>query len=143
MRQIVDLALFLMSEHGLIEAGWTFGFNRRKTALGVCRFKPKRIELSRYFVLRNNSERIRKTILHEIAHAIAGPKAGHGPLWRAVARQIGADTERCSVADMPAGAWKATCDACGKDFSMHRKPKRNYLCKCRRGKVLIWEREAS
>ena len=30
------------------------------------------------------------TILHEIAHAIAGANAGHGPVWKAVAKRIGA-----------------------------------------------------
>ena len=30
------------------------------------------------------------TILHEIAHAIAGVEAGHGPAWKAVAQRLGA-----------------------------------------------------
>ena len=39
-------------------------------------------------------EKIRDTILHEIAHAIAGHAAGHGPKWKAACRQIGAIPER-------------------------------------------------
>jgi hypothetical protein len=35
-------------------------------------------------------EEIRDTLLHEIAHAIAGHKAGHGAEWKAVCRRIGA-----------------------------------------------------
>ena len=29
-------------------------------------------------------------LLHEIAHAIVGREAGHGPLWKVTARRIGA-----------------------------------------------------
>ena len=37
-----------------------------------------------------SKEQIRDTVLHEIAHAIAGREAGHGPLWKVTARRIGA-----------------------------------------------------
>ena len=33
---------------------------------------------------------VRDTILHEIAHALAGAKAKHGPAWKAIARRLGA-----------------------------------------------------
>ena len=37
-----------------------------------------------------SDESIQDTVLHEIAHALAAPEAGHGPLWKTVARRIGA-----------------------------------------------------
>ena len=33
---------------------------------------------------------VKDTILHEIAHALAVARAGHGPAWKTVARRIGA-----------------------------------------------------
>ena len=46
--QVQTLALGLMSRHGLRD--WTFAFNRRKRALGLCRYASKTIELSIYLV---------------------------------------------------------------------------------------------
>lgn len=90
-----DLAVGLMRQHGL--NGWTFEFDNAKRRAGVCRYRCKVISLSRHYVRLNadNYEDIRDTILHEIAHAIAGFKAAHGPAWKAVCRRIGAKPERC------------------------------------------------
>jgi predicted SprT family Zn-dependent metalloprotease len=97
-----SLALSLMSLHGL--AHWSFAFNRRKRTLGLCYYSRQRIELSAHYVLRNDEASIRDTILHEIAHALAGPRAAHGPKWKALARQLGATPKRCDpAADMPPG----------------------------------------
>ena len=57
---------------------WSFGWNWRKRALGLCRYRERKIELSRWFVKANGEGIVRETILHEIAHALAGEKAGHG-----------------------------------------------------------------
>ena len=48
-----SLAVELLARHGLTD--WSFGFNRRKRALGLCRHDRQRIELSVYFV-RGNEE---------------------------------------------------------------------------------------
>ena len=39
---------------------------------------------------------IRDTVLHEIAHALVGPEARHGPEWKAIAKRLGA-TPRANV----------------------------------------------
>jgi len=127
-----QLANALIAEHGLDRTGWTFAFNRRKRALGLCRYNEKRIELSHYFVADNDAPAVRETVLHEIAHALAGHKAKHGPGWVAVCRKIGAKPEAtCSTAVMPKGAWQATCPSCNQVCSMHRKPMdgRKYNCR--------------
>lgn len=124
------LARHLMDEHGL--RGWTFGFNRRKRGLGLCRYDPRRIELSLYFIAANGEAAIRDTLLHEIAHALAGSRAGHGPRWKAVCVRIGARPERCdTTARMPRGAWRGDCPGCGHTYSRHRRPlaKRHYACR--------------
>jgi hypothetical protein len=75
--------------------------NRTTQALGVCRFKggkPYEIVLS-FAAYKHDENRggLRNTMLHEIAHAIAGHAAGHGPVWRAAARKVGATPERCGT----------------------------------------------
>lgn len=72
--------------------------NRMTRGMGSCRYKGGvafEITLSfKTFQHDANRPELRDTILHEIAHAIAGIKAGHGPVWRAVARKIGAKPQR-------------------------------------------------
>jgi len=116
------LARSLLSSHGLDT--WSFTFNRSKTNMGLCRYAERLIELSLHFVERNSTETIRNTLLHEIAHALAGRAAGHGPAWRAVCLRIGARPERLSLdCDMPEGRWQATCGGCGRLHHRHRRPK--------------------
>ena len=73
--EIRKLAMDLLAFHNLPD--WSFAFNRRKQALGLCVYHRKCIELSVYFVKRNSHEEILDTILHEIAHALVGPGHGH------------------------------------------------------------------
>ena len=77
-----------MDEHGL--TGWTLAFGEARKRLGDCHFRHHVIRISRTHALEGGEEQIRDTVLREIAHAIAGHGAGHGPLWKATARRIGA-----------------------------------------------------
>lgn len=132
-----ELALRLMAQHKLSD--WAFSFNRRKKALGVCNYPKKTIYLSEYFVGRNGEDKVRLTILHEIAHALAGDKARHGPIWRRIVVSIGGVAEVSSDADMPLGKWQATCANCGKTHGMSRRPKVRYRCLCRAGSPLYFQ----
>ncbi len=125
------LARELMADHGLND--WTFAWNRRKRSLGLCRYRDRRIELSAHFVQANDVAQVHETILHEIAHAIAGEKAGHGTAWKAVCRRIGCLPQRCDqgAAVMPRGRWAARCGACGKEYWRHRRPARRARYWCR------------
>ena len=84
----------LMDRHGL--GDWTLRFNGARTKLGECREGQKLILLSRVHAVKGSPERTTDTILHEIAHALAGPEAGHGPAWKAVARRLGATPSSCA-----------------------------------------------
>lgn len=124
---IRDLAEFLIAKHGLI--GWTFKYNTRKKALGLCRYSTKTIELQRYHAEQSDLKDIVDTLLHEIAHAMT-PGRGHGPEWQAACQQIGAKPERLyhgPKIDVPA-KWTLTCPTCGKQVKKHRKPTRNHSC---------------
>lgn len=141
--EIGALAQEMLALHGL--DGWTFTFNRRKTAMGLCLYGPRRIEISFHFALRNSDEAIRETLLHEIAHALAGPEHGHDAVWKQKCLEIGAKPQRLSFdVDMPQGQWQALCGCCGMLHSKHRKPKHAigwYCTHCgkERGR-LMWRR---
>ena len=85
---VAGMARRLMDEHGL--TGWTLAFIEAKRRLGDCHFQHRVIRISRAHALEGSEEQIRDTVLHEIAHAITGHEAGHGPLWKVTARRIGA-----------------------------------------------------
>ncbi len=88
LNNVAGMARGLMEEHGLQD--WTLAFVEARRRLGDCHFGDRVIRISRAHALQGSEEQIRNTVLHEIAHAIAGPEAGHGPLWKATARRIGA-----------------------------------------------------
>lgn len=108
-------------------------FNGRlKSRLGQCKFRRAvgggwqavSIEVAR-FVL-NEPAKAMDTFLHEVAHAIAGREANHGPEWKRVARSLGCNAERCgSVAKehRPAAKYHGTCGKCGHVYRRHRKAK--------------------
>jgi predicted SprT family Zn-dependent metalloprotease len=96
----LDLARKLLAQHQLTHLNVTL--SKTKNALGRCFFRqgrPVKIDLSTYWVNALSAEEIKDTILHEIAHAIAGYAAGHGEKWKSVCRRIGANPNR--VADLP------------------------------------------
>jgi hypothetical protein len=80
LKKLGEAATEQFSKHGLV--GWTFRLADTKRRLGVCKHRTKRIEISEYYAIHNSVDAVLDTLLHEIAHAIAGPKAGHGPLWK-------------------------------------------------------------
>ncbi len=75
LKELEAIAKREMTKHGLHD--WTFRFADTKRQLGVCKYRKKRIEIAEYYALNSPQESVLDTLLHEIAHAIAGPKAGH------------------------------------------------------------------
>jgi SprT protein len=87
-----------MQKYGLFDLGWNYTFNRRPKGSGVTKYKSKVIEISTKFL---DSEKIteydiRRTIAHEIAHAILGPGKGHGHEWRKKFKELGYDGKKTS-----------------------------------------------
>lgn len=77
-----------MEEHGL-KAPWEFNFDSAKQRAGLCNYTDHQISLSRYIVQYHSLDQSEQVILHEVAHALAGKSAGHGPNWKKVAKSIG------------------------------------------------------
>ena len=89
------LADKLLDEHGLIEKGWRFNFDRAKRRAGSCKFSKKEITIAKAYAEQQEVMEIKNTILHEIAHALVGPQHGHSQIWRKKAKEIGCDASRC------------------------------------------------
>ncbi len=121
------LAERLVEQHGL--DGWSVEYDSAKRRAGVCRFQDRVIGLSAPLTALHDEDRVRDTILHEIAHALVGPRHGHDAIWREVAMRIGSSGERCVDAEAPrvSGAWMGVCPA-GHVIDRHRRPERVYSC---------------
>lgn len=133
LKILSETAAALFAEHRLV--GWSFGLTASKRRLGVCKYRRKRIEISDYYARHNTDAAVLDTLLHEIAHALAGVEAGHGPVWQAVAARIGTTPRACD--DSPdtvvePGDWRTTCPACHRTHHRYRRPRSlpGYRCKC-------------
>lgn len=117
------LARSLLTDHGLYD--WDFVFNRRKRSFGLCDYTRRTIFLSFVLTEFNGEAEVRDTLRHEIAHALAGPRAVHGTAWRKVAREIGAKPRRCYDADevrQPPTRYVLRCPSCRQETPCRRKP---------------------
>lgn len=98
------MALDLMEREGLTGLGdgqdWVFRFDGGLRRFGACHYRLREITLSRHLTLANDRRAVWMTITHEIAHAIAGHDAGHGPLWQRVHIAMGGDGRRCYGAEV-------------------------------------------
>lgn len=122
-----------LGKHGL--ADWSFRLSDAGRRLGVCKYRQKRIEIAAYYARHTPAELVRDTLLHEIAHALAGPAAKHGPAWKAVAVRLGATPKACDTAAdtvVKPGDWQATCPGCQKVYHRYRRPRTltGYRCRC-------------
>lgn len=116
-----------MDEHGLIDKGWFFDWDRAKRRFGCCNYTKKRISLSLPLTKIRDPDNVRNTILHEIAHALVGRGHGHDSIWRAKAIEIGCNGDRCSRDAKIKGKWVAVCPQ-GHEHYRHRKPIRSVSC---------------
>lgn len=133
LKELETLALHELRKHGLRD--WTFGFSKARRRLGACKYQQKRIEIAEYYARNSPRESVVDTLLHEIAHALAGPAAGHGPKWKAVAVRLGATPQSCETtgqAVVQPGDWQATCPSCKKTLHLYRQPRSltGYRCRC-------------
>lgn len=110
-----------MARHGLND--WHFRFTHSLARFGQCSYSKKTISLSKHLTLLNDESLVRNTILHEIAHALVGHKAAHGPAWRAQALAIGCDGRRTyndNVAAPPRNT-VGVCPGCLREIRRYRR----------------------
>ncbi|WP_193128091.1 SprT-like domain-containing protein [Gulosibacter sediminis] len=136
----------LMTRH--LSRDWVFRFDTAKTRAGLCNFTKRTISVSKYLAARSTLADVEQTLLHEIAHALAGPDAGHGEVWLVLARSIGYTGSRTH--DGPVARefarWHGECPN-GHEVVRFRRPTRPMSCgKCTRRfdrRFLIMWRERS
>ena len=103
---------------------WSFRFDFAKKRFGMCNYSKKEISLSKYLVELNNEEKVRDTIIHEIAHAIAGYSAGHGKDWKRCVVRMGGVPERCyspQEVNTPKLKYTIFCKTCHTETQKNRK----------------------
>lgn len=82
---------------------WQFGWDKTVRRLGCCKMQQRRISLSRYYAeayASKDAAQLWRTLLHELAHALAwvhhGAR-GHGPVWKRYCAALGIPGERAST----------------------------------------------
>jgi len=130
LHEAQETAKKLMIEHGLYD--WSFGFNQRRSAYGLCSYTKRKIFLSEKLVPHMEEKEVINTILHEIAHALVGAGHGHGYVWQRKALEIGCNAKRTAAYDAAHAVAKyiAECPHCGITHKANRLPKRSHWCRC-------------
>ena len=132
----VALAEALIQQHGL--DGWSFQFDSAQKRAGACAFNTKVISLSRFYCIKAGDAEIRDTVLHEIAHALAGPKHNHDATWKRVARSIGCTADRCHTVDFAPAKYIASCPRCGWSQKKNRRLRGGVCRTC--GRLVTYRR---
>ena len=73
---------------------WNCKLDNATRRFGQCNYSTKTISISSYLSSLNTEERVRETCLHEIAHALTDPRAGHGRYWQYRCQQLTIKPER-------------------------------------------------
>ncbi|MDR1386148.1 MAG: SprT-like domain-containing protein [Propionibacteriaceae bacterium] len=132
----------LLAQH--LGADWSFDFDHARARVGCCDFQARRITVSRHLTPDLSQEQFEQAVLHEIAHALAGAAAHHGPLWRQTADRLGYHGRR--TFDLPQSRqrarWLGTCRL-GHELLRHRRPPAGACCgECARSGLrhrLVWQ----
>lgn len=111
------------------EGSWRFGFDNAKRRAGQCNYTDRIITVSRYLAAKFDDDEVHQILLHEVAHAMAGPSAGHGLRWKSMAHHIGYVGGRTHDGEIAheLAPWHGQCPA-GHDHFRFRKPVREASC---------------
>jgi predicted SprT family Zn-dependent metalloprotease len=125
-----QLASELIKKHDI---KYTFAFDNAISRFGCCHHSLRQITLSKELTLANKEQQVKDTILHEIAHALAGAGNGHNSKWRRIALDIGCDGKRCysskDTINIPY-SFVGTCPECARKIYRHRRTKYLACGKC-------------
>lgn len=118
----------LLRKHGLSD--WSAGLDDSVRRAGVCNYAKKQLSFARLFLRKASEQEILDTILHEIAHALAGFKHHHDAVWLEIARQIGCTGNRCHDIDFSLPRWIMRCPNGCFAVPRNRRSKRRICAKC-------------
>ena len=131
-------------------AGTKFRWSTAVTRFGSCAYNRNRytgecynfrISISKPLASRNDWETVKKTVIHEIAHART-PMHHHDAVWRAECIRLGGDGNRCYRNTEQGGEvntipfkYIGTCPICGKQFPRNRRTNGYH---CDRNAAVVW-----
>jgi predicted SprT family Zn-dependent metalloprotease len=127
LSQARKLARQLMNQHQLFN--WKLKFDNAKRRFGQCLYNRKTLSFSQILIKLNTQDKVKNTILHEIAHALIGNNEGHGRVWKNKALSIGCTATRCSQNVItPKSKYVYQCNNCKDTFDYHRKKRSKSAC---------------
>lgn len=111
--QVSTMVENYLKHYKLYDNGWRFKLSRGVRVLGTCSYSRRQIRISKHHIELGTDEEVIDTIKHEIAHAIVGPGYGHGDVWKAAARRLGAIPEYGKITKrQPKHNWEIVCGCC-------------------------------
>lgn len=115
------LARTLMLKHKLDD--WHFEFDGAKRRFGRCNQSRKLISLSVVLTDLNDEDKVKDTILHEIAHALLGAGHGHDRYFKMKCVEIGCAPKRTYGDEVvvPKAKYIVKCPECGKTFHSNKR----------------------
>jgi len=143
--EVTKQALDLMEKYALLDMGWVFGFDRAIRRAGLCDFKKKRISVSHKWIEHAPKDEIKDVIIHEIAHALAGP-VGHSKEWKKLAILLGGSGKTTTdVQTLSKSSYVGICPR-GHSVNRERLPLRVYSCvqcskKFNKDYILFWTKD--
>lgn len=118
-----------MREFGLTD--WRFELGSATRTHGCTVYRTKTIRMSRIFIEHNSEEACMNVLLHEIAHALVGPRHHHDAVWQAKALEIGCDGRRTVRSNVRVEkAWIVECTECRMASKSGRRNTRLICAKC-------------
>ena len=138
--EITEKAEEFLHKHNLQD--WQFAFSLTSSIGGQCWHRRKFITISVTYCQKATKAEIINTLLHEIAHAIAGYENKHNHVWQRVARSIGCNAKRCHSVNHTPAKWSGKCK-CRSDWKRQRLTKlaRTGICP-RCSSTITWTRAA-
>ena len=119
-----------LQKHNL--GDWIFRFDNSIARVGVCKYAQKLIALSNIHCLEHDAEGVWDTVLHEIAHALVDPKAGHGPEWVNKAKALGCTAKVRADEAIERTRYIQTCVTCKWGRRMQRRVRNRRCIRCGR-----------
>jgi predicted SprT family Zn-dependent metalloprotease len=121
---------------------WTFRWDNRKNAAGLCSFTKREIRMSKFIFPLAGEKQNRDTLLHECAHALAfihDNCVNHGVAWKRWCVKIGAnpqatvDVDVAFEKEIPYKYYLIDKRNAEVLNTFHRRPRKNYETFVRRG----------
>ena len=100
----------LLMEHNLTD--WRFTFDNAPSRGGKCSYRDQVISISEQFCFKVDDKEITETILHEIAHALAGENHGHDAVWQHTVKSIGGKPTRTHCITFTPPRYIVSCERC-------------------------------